>query len=648
MTSNFDRIPAFPLIANDPYFSIWLPADSPVRANTVHWSGDMKPIKGLINVDGKRYRFLGKYGGIPTAKVNKVKVTPTRTMFSAEAGNVQLDFTFWTPVLPNDLDVLSTPITFVDYALKSVDKMEHNVTVELYAFDSLCYDGNVRPAMVIDELSNGEINIYRVGQKEQKILCHSSDRVTIDWGYLYVASSQEISHEGEMTIAKWNVKVTEETAKSFVMLGYDDISSINYFGKECNAWFMRDGATLLDAIKDFNNRHNELLNACINLDEQVIKEAYNVGEEDYILIVSAAWRQTFAAHKLISTSDGEMAFLSKENDSCGCIGTADVSYPSTPIFLKYCPELVNAMCKPILEFASMPVWNADFAPHDVGRYPYATGQMYAFKNLPLSGEIMPNVYEYSANADCYDYNFQMPIEECGNMLIMLETALTFNASNKLVEKYLPLLDKWANYLLKYGEEPENQLCTDDFAGHLARNANLAAKAVVGVACYGRILLRFDRNDEAEIWNKKAHEMADKWLAKAKGQDGTTLTLEGEGWSLKYNWVWDYILNLNLLPKEFYKTETNSYLKYQNRYGIPLDSRADYTKSDWLCWIAAMADDNFKKACFRSLADFLQTTINRVPFSDWYDTVTGDYMEFIARSVQGGLFMPILANSVSKN
>ena len=62
-----------------------------------------------------------------------------------------------------------------------------------------------------------------------------------------------------------------------------------------------------------------------------------------------------------------MAFLSKENDSNGCIGTVDVSYPSIPIFLKYCPELVNALCRPVLEFASMPVWTEDFAPHGVGR-----------------------------------------------------------------------------------------------------------------------------------------------------------------------------------------------------------------------------------------------------------------------------------------
>lgn len=54
-----------------------------------------------------------------------------------------------------------------------------------------------------------------------------------------------------------------------------------------------------------------------------------------------------------------------------------------------------------------------------------------------------------------------------------------------VRQYRPLLAQWVRYLLTYGEDPGEQLCTDDFAGHLAHNVNLAMKAIVGVACYGR-------------------------------------------------------------------------------------------------------------------------------------------------------------------
>ena len=49
-----------------------------------------------------------------------------------------------------------------------------------------------------------------------------------------------------------------------------------------------------------------------------------------------------------------------------------------------------------------------------------------------------------------------------------------------------------------------------------------------------------------------------------------------------------------------------------------------------------------------VADYLRETDSRVPFSDYYDTQSGRYEKFIARSVQGGLFMPLLAEKWAKN
>ncbi|MDO4385299.1 MAG: DUF4965 domain-containing protein, partial [Clostridia bacterium] len=361
----------------------------------------------------------------------------------------------------------------------------------------------------------------------------------------------------------------------------------------------------------------------------------------YALIAAAGWRHTFAAHKLIATPEGEMALLSKENDSNGCIGTVDVSYPSIPIFLKYCPELVNALCRPVLTFAEMPVWGEDFAPHDVGRYPYATGQVYAAGHIRNGNTPLP-YYLYPAGVKVYNPRYQMPVEECGNMLVMLETAVSFGAKDDLLRKHIETLRKWVRYLDEFGEDPGEQLCTDDFAGHLARNVNLSAKAVVGIACYARILKRLGHDAEARRWDERAHAMAKSWLERARTGDFTALTFDRTGWSMKYNLVWDLVLNLNLLPVDFYARETDSYLPRVNEFGLPLDSRADYTKSDWLIWTASMAQS---AATFRGLiaplAHYLRTTDTRVPFSDWYDTKSGRFVSFIARSVQGGLYMPML-------
>ena len=641
MNAKMDRLPALPLIANDPYFSIWMPGDTLTSACPVHWSGAPKHLDGHIAVDGKEYVFLGQ-SSRPAMETRALRVTPTQTAGVMEAAGVELTVSFWSPALPDDPDALSTPITFMDYSLVSMDGREHAVSLRFFASAALCYDGVTPPPLQGDDFSCDGLNMAFIGQARQRVLGHSGDHITMDWGYLYMASAGNVTKENGGLRFTVEAAVGNAPAKGFVMLGYDDIASIHYFGACCKAWGLRDGKTLPQALAEFARRHDAFLNECAALDEKVLSEAREIGGEDYALIAAAAWRHTFAAHKLIATPEGEMAFLSKENDSNGCIGTVDVSYPSVPLFLKFCPELVNALCRPVLRFASLPVWREDFAPHDVGRYPYATGQVYAAQRPLPNGAVPLPFYLYPAGTDVYDLRYQMPVEECGNMLIMLEAAASFGAKEDLIREYASVLEKWVKYLDTYGEDPGEQLCTDDFAGHLARNVNLSAKATVGVACWARILRRLEREEEAERWEKRAREMAQSWLERAKTAEATALTFDGTGWSMKYNLVWDRVLNLNLLPKEFYDRETRSYLRRMNEFGLPLDSRADYTKSDWLVWSAAMAQD---PAVFRQLiaplAHYLRHTSTRVPFSDWYDTKTGRYVAFIGRSVQGGVYMPLL-------
>lgn len=641
--ARIDRLPALPLIANDPYFSIWMPADTLTQADSVHWSGAVKPLRGIVTVDGNAYRFLG-LGDAKPMQTTSQRVTPTSTICELQAAGIELSVRFTGAALPNDLDTLSTPITMVDFALRSLDGEPHTIHLRFFADDSLTYDGDEKPVLFREAYHNN-LNMAFVGQATQKPLCHSGDHVTIDWGYLYIASEGQVLAEEEGLSFHWQCELPcDGIARANCYLAYDDIASINYFGNLCKAWHARNGETIPDAIVRFHKCHDDILRKCDEWDTSVVAEAEKIGGEDYANIASAAWRQVFAAHKLIATPKGDMAFLSKENDSNGCIGTVDVSYPSIPLFLRFCPELVNALVRPVLEFASMPVWEFDFAPHDVGRYPYATGQVYAYRNRTKSNGTYPPLYLYPAGTNAYKHRSQMPVEECGNMLIMMWAAVFFGASDDLIRKYSRkdgLLEEWVRYLDKYGEDPGEQLCTDDFAGHLAHNVNLSAKAVVGMACYAQIQKYLGRDNAA--WAEKAKKTAMSWLERAKTDEATALTFDGKGWSMKYNLVWDSVLGLDLLPKEFYAKETRSYLGRINAYGLPLDSRKTYTKSDWILWCASMCQDKETfMAIIAPVARYLRETESRVPFSDWYDTVTGKYEHFIARSVQGGLYMPYLA------
>ncbi|MBQ7090993.1 MAG: DUF4965 domain-containing protein [Clostridia bacterium] len=638
--NKFARLPAIPLITQDPLVSVWMPSDLMTGPVTTHWCGHKKPLKGNFVIDGKRAMFLSTSGGYDCAELLEQTVTPLSTAWTMRFGGVVAKIKFTSPFTPDDLDLASMPITLVSIVLESEDGKAHEVQTDLKLFDSLCHNGSYKdaqPKLVKTVMQDGDINVGIFGQADQRPVSMSGDNVSMDWGYLLLYSRSGITFDGRSANFTDSRTVQAREELQFV-IAYEDIASINYFGTLCKPYFTRTGNTTAAAAKDALIRFDALMKKCDGWDERILQDARDADTEGYEAVVCASWRQTWSAHKLIVTPSGAPALLSKENDSNGCIGTVDVSYPSIPIFLKYCPELVNAMCLPVLEFADMPVWEYDFAPHDVGRYPQATGQVYGRKSTHSTeigrGESHLPYYLYPAT-DLYDFHLQMPVEECGNMLIMMYAATRYGASDALCKKYRPHLDKWVKYLLEYGEDPGEQLCTDDFAGHLAHNVNLAFKAVVGIAAYAHII-----GDMSYL--EKAKEMSKTILARIGDQGNTPLTLTGEGWSMKYNLLWDKLFGFGLFSEEFYKNEIASYLPKINQYGLPLDSRSARTKSDWLCWIAAMADDKAARdALIKPLARYLEETQTRVPFSDLYDTKTGDYIAFIARSVQGGIFALML-------
>lgn len=623
----------------------------PTAEDTIHWTGIKKKLRGVITVDGVKYRFLGR----PTCKTMPLTascVTPMSTQYTFCAAGVKLTVKFTSPLLLDDLDILSTPITYISYDVTSVDGQAHDVSVEMWVFADLCHCGEHEPQMRQEFFSEGPLNYGYMGQIRQNILCSSGDQVTCDWGYLFLASEDEIDEAPErMDIMLRHRKHVTGDFHSLLLIGYDDIASINYFGRLLPSFHAREGKTITQSLREFYDRRDEILARCDLFDEALLSEACNKGGDDYALIVSAAYRQTIAAHKLVADVDGTPLFISKENDSNGCAATVDISYPSVPLFLIYQPELVRAMLRPILKFARMPVWTYDFAPHDVGRYPILTGQVYGARQRAkhqAMGTVHAPCYLYPSTVDAYLLHRQMPVEESADMLLMLAACGRADGDYTLAKDNQDLLQQWCRFLLEFGDDPGEQLCTDDFAGHLARNVNLSAKAIMGIAAYGQILEALGQRQESSDYFRRAERMAQSWLIRADAGGYTSLSFDGDGWSMKYNLVWDRLLGFNLLPDEFYRREIASYIPRMERYGLPLDSRAPYSKTDWILWTAAMAPDDVFTKFVTPVAKYLRESDSRVPFSDYYDTETGRYEKFIARSVQGGLFMPLLMDHWIKN
>lgn len=654
------RPPAVPLVTHDPYFSCWSFSDNLNTDWPRHWTGAIHALCAMVRVDGKAYSVMGdaRLENCAPLKQTAVTVLPTRTIYTFEGAGISLKLTFLTPALPRELDILSRPVTYIVLEVKSTDGAAHGVQVYLDATGEWVVD-KPEQAVTWDRPAVEGLTALRIGSKDQKVLERKGDNLRIEWGHLFLAapgqaravvtSDKQVRpnfvRDGSLPAADdekkprparedWPVLalvqdlgiVKDQPSSRHFLIAYDDDFSIQHMNANLRPWWKRNGmsseAMLIAAEKELPG----LAEKCAKFDQQLMADMERIGGKDYAALCALAYRQCLAAHKLVASADGKTPlYFSKENFSNGCIATVDVTYPSAPFFLFFNPTLLKGQLTPILDYASSDRWKFPFAPHDLGTYPKANGQVYG------GGE------KTEAN--------QMPVEESGNMLIMLGALAHLEGNAKYAEKYWPILQKWAAYLKEKGLDPENQLCTDDFAGHLAHNTNLSLKAIVALEAYAKLADMLGKKDEAMIYQKEAREMAAKWQQMAADGDHYRLTFDKPGtWSQKYNLVWDKLLGYNMFPKEIREKEIAHYKTRLNEFGLPLDNRKAYTKLDWIVWTATMAD---KEEDFRAILaptiKWVSATPSRVPLTDWYDTVTAKKSGFQARSVVGGVFIKALSD-----
>lgn len=610
----------------------------------------------LRNTAGGRYLDFGlvdklKESGpkIQTAVQRDVDVTATRTIYNFQAGNVDLKLTFTSPLLMDDLNLLARPVSYITYQVKANDGKQHAVKVFLSAASNIAV---YKPSqeVVAEKYETDKLAILKAGTVEQPMLQKGADDMRIDWGYFYVASpkadqaqqfvspmatavddfrkgdTKSTSTRGTAlslnTIIPFG-KVGNKEVERFVELGYDEIYAIQYFKKDLRPWWNNSGKeTIENQLTLAANEYRSVMDRCVAFDKEVYADALKSGGKEYAHLTTLAYRQSIAAHTLVKSPQGELLWLSKENNSGGFINTVDVTYPSAPLYLIYNPELLKGMLTGIFYFSESGKYPHPWAAHDLGTYPLANGQTY--------GE-------------------PMPVEESGNMIILTAAISKVQGDASYAKKHWKTLTTWVDYLVKDGFDPKTQLCTDDFAGHLARNANLSVKAIVGIACYAQMAEAIGETETAKKYRAIAEEMVPKWMEMADAGDHYALTFDNKNtWSQKYNLIWDKVLGLNLFPQKVYNTEIKYYLTKQSRFGIPLDSRKAYTKNDWILWTATFAPTREEfEALVHPVYNHAIQTESRVPLNDFYDANTGIRENFKARSVVGGFYMKLLSDKLQR-
>lgn len=680
MQSKTFRAPAVPLVTHDPLFSVWSFATNLTDDVTRHWDGQRQYMFGVLTVDREIYEFMGKSyaddarysSGYRKLPQTGCEIRPMTTTYTFENEKLSMELKFTSPLLLNDLMILSRPVTYVDYTVTPKDDQPHDIHVHFGFSGEFCVNEitqKVAPVLTPYSISfsSGTENMFK----------RSGDDHRIEWGSFHVVAPDYIQEAKSLryyhmwlqrtyssTLRPINpmcpqgprrecagpssYEAYEETAvapywptilvrkewnanqgqiRDRIALAYDDVKSLQYFGENIEAYWRKDGDSFSQMIRKAIDEHDAVLEKVRVFEEDLLARARRVSDK-YADIVALAYRQVIAGHKL-TWHDGELQFISKENYSNGSAGTVDVTYPSIPLFLIYEPTLVEGMINPIFKMIEKGLWEHEFAPHDIGTYPLCNGQTYGY-TFRHRGMRMP-------------IDSQMPVEECGNMLLCVAAACFAKKDMAYFLKHKDILKQWADYLVKIGYNPDNQLCTDDFAGHLAHNVNLSAKAICALAAYARLLAETGDSENAARYRAKAEEFAASLEAESEDTDCYRLTFDREGtWSLKYNMVWDKLLSLGLFSDRLYAKELAWYKKQVRYYGIPMDCRGDYTKTDWEMWSTVLFDDKaYTDMVVNAMWNFFNETPDRVPMTDLHFISEPWERAFHARTVQGGLFINLL-------
>jgi len=405
-----------------------------------------------------------------------------------------------------------------------------------------------------------------------------------------------------------------------------------------------------------------------NYSDQLALDAYASGSQEYQDIATLSARQVLGATQFSGTPDDPILFL-KEISSNGNFQTVDVIFPAFPFFLYTNPRWLANLLEPLLEHQLSGQYPNQYSMHDLGyHFPNATG--------------------HADGRDEY-----MPVEECGDMLIMglaLVNALKYDtqpafaatpldSTQKLNTRMIPTIDEfgmdrawgtndevhsqgekqaakwveksytlwkqWTGYLVRESLIPANQLCTDDFAGWLANNTNLALKGIIGIRAMSEIAEIVGEKEEAQKYRDISDDYIEKWQGYGISRDQTHAKLAYTwygSWTTLYNLYADSLLCFHLpdeaapgslgnsakwwkggipqdplgdghhskspfVPDKIYKMESDWYHAVIQKYGLPLDSRHLYTKSDWEFFAAAVTSKKTRTEILTTVAKWVNET-----------------------------------------
>lgn len=647
------RPPAVPLVTFDPYMSIWSERNHLANHPTVYWDGRRQNLVSVIRVDGHMYRLMGGRPQLSSAMHQiSVNVLPLETVYRFAGAGVRVRLSFLTPRIPGKVADLTQPVTYIRWTVHSTDGRTHHVQI-YYSTSSAVAVNKSNQNIIWKRTKFGTLTAFKCGTPSQNFFNISGDPVGLDWGYIYtVAPSarakgaflpihlalkhfkatgalgasqsshgpQPVNSGRPVEAFAFNLGAVSSTPVSRqLMVAYDEVWAIDYFGEYLRPYWRKGGVTPAQMFEEAWKNRQSLRKQAALFDGQVQHDAEQVGGRKYAVIASLAYRQALAAMGIAADRNGQPMVFTKEETSNGDIATVDVIFPASPLFLLFNPQMEAASIAPVLVSADTPKWRFAWAPHDLGTYPIARG------HYTTGGE-------------------NMPVEESGNIIIICCAIAEAEGNAHFAAKYWNLLEKWVAFLRRSGFDPGKQLSTNDFLGFMAHNANLSVKAIIAMGAYAKLCQMRGLTAEAQSYRELAHRWAVKWMHVDRNGNHYKMAFnQPNTWSQLYNMAWDQALGLHIFPKSVRRRAMKFYMTQLHTYGLPDRSTVTQTKTDFSIWTATMATRRSEfNAIISRIYKFLDKTPTRVPLADQYGTNRA-WGGMHARPVVGAVFFPMLAN-----
>jgi hypothetical protein len=604
---------------------------------------------------------MGAPLNIPSANQTGYEYTSTRSIFTIEVNNkVSLKVTFLSPLTPKDLRRQSLVFSYMNVDVSSLDGSGHDV--QIYTDVSAEWiSGDVSVTAKWDFGLTNDIVYHKLSREDQQVFSEVNDRA--EWGNFYYATDArngvarqsgvdndvrggfvingKLANSNDTNFRaindRWPVfgfsfdlgSVGSTSVSTLFSLGLCQDDAVQFLGADglvtlpslWKGYFADD----IDALTFFQRDFSESSRLSSELDDQISKDSIAVAGQDYATLTTLAARQAFAATQLVGTEDKHYLFL-KEISSDGNVQTVDVIYPASPIFFYTNPELIKLLLDPHFENQESGHYPNKWAIHDLGmHFPNATGHP--------AGDDEP-----------------MPVEECGNNIIMVLAYVQRSGNTDYIKQHYPILKQWTDYLVEDSLYPAEQLSTDDFAGHLANQTNLGLKGIIGIEAMSQLSSLIGEASDAQNYTTIAHDYIAKWQTlginfEASPPHAILNYGNASTWGLLYNLYNDKLLNTSLVPQEVYDMQSAFYPSVKENYGVPLDTRNRYyTKSDWELFCAAIASETTRDMFISDLAKFVNETPTSKPLTDLYQTSDATFppgLTFKARPVVGGLFALLL-------